>query len=181
MLTMHNLLAQIPVSPDATDPGEWSFLIREAGPVLGTAIVFMVVGLVLAIGLGFILYRVFGWLFGENGWLKPIVIDAVDTFKSCMADINKHSATMASTLQSHTTDCDRKHADGGPGNVIDLRLAGHEAAEALRAMAKGTPNEAAVGLRADGIHVALRGVAREAPHTGTVTVSQTPSLATEQA
>lgn len=92
-------------------------------------------------------------LFGDNG-----VIERGYNAMSSFLDATKTNQEKISTLFSaHINSCQQIHEPMGPCNVKDMRLAGHSAAEALRELARGTPNEKTVAEHADDMHAILRG------------------------
>ena len=121
------------------DPASWSALAEHIGPV-GFIFVF------LTLVASFFMWKwgtiIVNKLFGDDGWLDGI---------------RKNQETVAKLFETHIGKCNLIHEEGGPCNVVDMRKAGHHAAEAMRELAKGTPNERAVSGHADNIRSALRG------------------------
>ena len=132
------------------DPAAWAEFTKTVG--LG-GFLFVFVTLVTAAFVwkfgGIIVNR----LFGENG-----VIERGYNAMSSFLEATKANQDRISILFSnHINSCQQIHEPMGPCNVKDMRLAGHSAAEALRELARGTPNEKTVAEHTDDMHAILRG------------------------
>ena len=144
------IFAELTNSGGWSDPVAWGELVKSIG-IGGFFFVFC--SLVTAFFAwswgGIIVNR----LFGENG-----VIERGYNALSSFLDATKANQDKISTLFSnHINSCQQIHEPMGPCNVKDMRLAGHSAAEALRELARGTPNEKTVAEHADDMHAILRG------------------------
>ena len=132
------------------DPVAWGEFAKTVG-VGGFLFVFLtLVGAFLAWQWGGIIV---GCLFGDKG-----IIERSYASLSSFLDATKANQEKISQLfDVHVGNCEKIHEPMGPCNVKDMRLAGHSAAEALRELARGTPNEKTVADHADDMHAILRG------------------------
>ena len=112
--------------------------------------------------LGFLLYRVAGWIFGDNGWGKKAADRVADSFASaankveeCLPKLEIALTAGATRSESQIKFCEKVHEPGGEANVSDLRAAGHSAANALRDI--GNKVGADVSQHVDEIHRILDG------------------------
>jgi len=147
---MDVLLAQVTNSGNWSDPVAWGELAKTIGAGGIFLAFFTIVGAVFVWRFGGI---VIDRLFGENG-----VIERGYNALSSFLDATKANQEKISALFStHVGNCEKIHEPMGSCNVKDMRLAGHSAAEALRELARGTPNEKTVAEHADDMHAILRG------------------------
>ena len=92
-------------------------------------------------------------LFGEKG----IIERSYNALSDFLTATKENQAKISTLFSAHIDKCTQIHEPMGPCNVKDMRLAGHSAAEALRELARGGPNEKAVAEHADDMHAILRG------------------------
>jgi hypothetical protein len=137
--------------------GEW------ANPQAWVALV-QVIGIpaFILFWLGFLLYRVAGWIFGADGWGKKAADRVADSFASvankveeCLPKLETALSAGATRSESQLKFCEKIHEPGGEANVSDLRAAGHSAANALRDI--GNKVGADVSQHVDEIHRILDG------------------------
>jgi len=147
---MEALLAQVTNSGNWSDPVSWAKLAETIG--LG-GFLFIFVTLVSA----FFAYKWGGiivkCLFGEKG----VIERSYNSLSEFLAATKENQAKISALFDVHVGKCETIHEKGGPCNVQDMRQAGHSAAEALRELARGTPNEKTVADHADDMHAILRG------------------------
>jgi len=137
--------------------GEW------ANPQSWVALV-QVIGIptFILLGIGFLLYKVLKWVFGDNGWGKKAADRVADSFASaankveeCLPKLEIALTAGATRSESQIKFCEKVHEPGGDANVSDLRAAGHSAANALRDI--GNKVGADVSQHVDEIHRILDG------------------------
>lgn len=150
---MDVLLAQVTtVTPSGNwaDPASWAELVKQIG-VGGFLFIFCVLVITfLAWSWGGIIVA---RLFGEDG----VIERGYNSMSSFLEATKKNQERISDLFDTHVSSCVDIHKEGGPCNVQDMRKAGHSAAEALRQLAKGTPNEKAVSEHADDMRAILRG------------------------
>jgi hypothetical protein len=147
---MDVLLAELTNSGSWADPVAWGNLVERIG-VGGFFFVFVtLVSAFFAWQWGGIIVKS---LFGEKGVIERSYVSLSSFLEATKANQEK----ISSLFDAHVGNCEKIHEPMGPCNVKDMRLAGHSAAEALREMARGTPNEKAVAEHADDMRAILRG------------------------
>ena len=128
-----------------SDPTSWASLVDKIG-VGGFLFVFCsLVAAFLAWKWGTVIVNC---LFGEKGYIA-LFYARLDTF---LGHVEENQKVLTTTMETHLGNCTTIHAPGGPCNVVDMREAGHAAAEALRKIGNGKPCD----TEADAMHKALR-------------------------
>ena len=115
------------MSGEWANPQSWVSLVQVIG-----------IPTFILLGIGFLLYKVLKWVFGDNGWGRKAADRVADSFASaankveeCLPKLETALTAGTTRAEKHIDFCQRVHAPGGEANVSDLRAAGHSAAKVL--------------------------------------------------
>lgn len=140
------------ISPELSNPAAWDNIFKTLGFSGGLVVLFVVVTLVVVVLLGYLTYRVSSWVFGPDGWMKTAAEKTYTRLDTYLGKSETVLDNLTDRLTKHSDKCETNHQPRGPGNVHDLRLAGHAAADAIRIIGGGKCD-----LEAARMHAALDG------------------------